>query len=237
MKDPLVDSLIPTWVRFLEAKLALKLEYCSVERDLTGNCSLMTLSAYSFSWHTQNWLSTIVLATQKLHRCATSSSFLRSNRWILYILNRTLTIRNLVTYNLDHCSRNVFIVFTLTWITRAVKKQFLYPWLLLDLLWKASNIHFQRKGRNKMVSVEQLKLVYYRGRSQQREGGFVSLAQVFGRPAILFKRKHVAQLQNVWVLISIRLLHQKLQGFLVVGKVSRARQRKYGKRNHEKKIG
>ena len=51
------------------------------------------------------------------------------------ITGRIWTIRHFVSYNLDCCSKSLFIFITLTWETRAVKKNLLYLSLSLLLFW------------------------------------------------------------------------------------------------------
>ena len=56
---------------------------------------------------------------------------------------------------------------------------------------KASNIHFLRKRRYKMVASRQVEILFYRGIGRQRGRGFGALAQVIGRTAIPFLRKYI----------------------------------------------
>ena len=48
---------------FSEVMFVMKLEQCWEEKDLTNQNLLTTLSAYTLSWYTPTWLSTISLAT------------------------------------------------------------------------------------------------------------------------------------------------------------------------------
>ena len=52
-----------TWGTFLEVLLAMSLEWCWEENDLTNKKSFTTLFGNTISWFTQNWLSTVLLAT------------------------------------------------------------------------------------------------------------------------------------------------------------------------------
>ena len=61
--------------------------------------------------------------------------FWSSSLETLYLLDSTQTIRRLATGNLEQCSKFPFIVFTLTWETRAVKKYPLCLSISLVLFW------------------------------------------------------------------------------------------------------
>ena len=63
-KDRVLLFLVRASVTFLEAILALTLEYRWAGKDLTSQCLLMTMFAYILSWYTQTWSSKILLATQ-----------------------------------------------------------------------------------------------------------------------------------------------------------------------------
>ena len=69
MKDLVLHSSVVTWDTFSVAKLALNLEGCWKEKDLTNENLLTILSAYTLSWITRTWLSTISLVTRKPHCC------------------------------------------------------------------------------------------------------------------------------------------------------------------------
>ena len=56
---------------------------------------------------------------------------------------------------------------------------------------KASNVHFRRKTRYKMVASRQVDFPYYRGIGRHRERGFGALPQAIGRTTIPFLRKVV----------------------------------------------
>ena len=70
MKDLVMHSLVRIWGTFSEVLLVMNLEYCWEEKDLTHQNLPWTLSAYTLSWNTRTWLSTISLATRRLHCCA-----------------------------------------------------------------------------------------------------------------------------------------------------------------------
>ena len=89
--------------------------------DLTNQNLLTTLSAYTLSWDTPTWLSTISLATQKFHCCVDFLLIRSSSLETLQLRDSTWTIRHLATCNSDRSSKIFFIVFTLTWDTRLVK--------------------------------------------------------------------------------------------------------------------
>ena len=74
-KDRIMPFLVRTWIKFLEAILALSLECCCKGQDLGSQCLLMTLSAYIPSWYTQTCLISILLATQSFSYCAASLLF------------------------------------------------------------------------------------------------------------------------------------------------------------------
>ena len=79
MKDLVLPSLVQIWDTFLEVMLVMKLEKSWEAKDLTNQNLLKKLSAYTLSWYTRTWLSTISLATQKLHGCVPFLLF-RSSR-------------------------------------------------------------------------------------------------------------------------------------------------------------
>ena len=56
---------------------------------------------------------------------------------------------------------------------------------------KASNIHFKRKGRYKMVASRQIEIPFYRRIGRKCGRGFGALAQIIGTTAIVFLRKHI----------------------------------------------
>ena len=69
MKDLVLHSLVRIWDTFSEVLLEMILEQCWEEKDLTNQTLLTTLSAYTLSRYTRNWLSTISLTTRRLHCC------------------------------------------------------------------------------------------------------------------------------------------------------------------------
>ena len=69
MKDLIFFSLVRTWDTFSEVMLAMNLDWCSNEKELTNQNMLPALSAYTPSYYT-DLMSTILLATHvSLHRC------------------------------------------------------------------------------------------------------------------------------------------------------------------------
>ena len=53
----------------LKAMLAMNVDWCWEEKDFTNQNLFTTSSAYTLSRYRENWLSTILLTTQKLHCC------------------------------------------------------------------------------------------------------------------------------------------------------------------------
>ena len=120
-KGLVLHSSVPIWDTFSEVMLVMNLEWGWDGNDLTNQNLLTTLSGYTLSWYTPTWLSTISLATRKLHCCVAFLLFRSSWPETLKLLDSTWTIRHLATCNSDRCSKTLFIVFTLTWETRALK--------------------------------------------------------------------------------------------------------------------
>ena len=67
MKCLVLHFFVWTWDIFSEKFLARKLEWCWEEKDLINQNLRTTLSAYTLSWYTRTWLSTISSATPKPH--------------------------------------------------------------------------------------------------------------------------------------------------------------------------
>ena len=122
MKDLVLHSLVRIWDTFSEVMLVKNLEKCWEEKGLTNQNTLTTFSAYTLSWYTQTWSSTLSSATRRLQFCIAFLLFRSSRLETFILLDSTWTIRHLATCNSDHCSNFSFIVFTLTWEIRAVKK-------------------------------------------------------------------------------------------------------------------
>ena len=102
MKDLVVHSLVQTWDTLSLAMLAVNLEWCWEEKDLTNQNLITTVSAYTLSWFKGTRLSTILLAARKFHCCLAFFLFQSSKLETLYLLDSTWTIRPLVNYNSDH---------------------------------------------------------------------------------------------------------------------------------------
>ena len=81
MKDLVLHCSVRIWDTFSEVMSVMNLEKCWEEMDLTNQNLLTTLYAYTLSWYTQIWLSTISLATQRLH-CFPFISKLKSGETI-----------------------------------------------------------------------------------------------------------------------------------------------------------
>ena len=81
MKDLVLHSSAETWDAFSVAKLAMNLEGCWEEKDLTNENLLTVLSAYTLSWITRTWLSTISLVTRKPHCCVVFLPFQSLRAW------------------------------------------------------------------------------------------------------------------------------------------------------------
>ena len=80
-------------------------------------------------------MSRISLAARRLHCCVAFFSFRSSKLETLYLLNCRWIFRYLATCISNHCSKILFIVFTLTWETRAGKKYTFYLSVSLVLFW------------------------------------------------------------------------------------------------------
>ena len=70
------------------AMLAINLEWCWEEKVLTNQKLLPTLFAYTLSWFTRTWLSTITLMSFKLCCCAAFLSFESWRHYSYWILHR-----------------------------------------------------------------------------------------------------------------------------------------------------
>ena len=135
MKDLVLLFSVQIWDIFSEVMLAMNLEYCWEEKDLTNQNLLRTLSAYTLIWFTWTWLITISLVTRRLHCCVAFFLFRSSRLETLYLLGSTWTIRHSETGNSDRCSKVLFIVITLASESRAVKKYPLFLLVSLVLVW------------------------------------------------------------------------------------------------------
>ena len=69
MKDLVLHALLRIWDTISQVMLVMNLDKCREEKDLTNQKMLTTLYAYTLSWYTQTWVSTISLATRRLHCC------------------------------------------------------------------------------------------------------------------------------------------------------------------------
>ena len=135
MKDMVLLSLVRTWDTLSVGMLAMHLVSCWDEKNLANQNLLTTLSAYTPSFYTRTYLSTISLMTRQPHWCVVC--FLSQNLTLetVQLLDNTWTIRHLATCNSNQCSKNFFIVFALTWETRALQKHRLYLSVSLVLFW------------------------------------------------------------------------------------------------------
>ena len=122
MKDLVLHCLVRTSDTFLEVRLAKSLEWCGEKKDLKNQSLLNTLSAYTISWYTRTWLSTMSLGIRRPHCCVAFFLLQSSRLEILLLLHGTWTIRPLINFNSDRCLKILFIVFTLTWELRVVEK-------------------------------------------------------------------------------------------------------------------
>ena len=68
-KNLVSHSVVWTSHTFSEVLLAIKLERCWKEKDFRNQNLLRILSAYTLSWFTQTWLSTISLARRRPQCC------------------------------------------------------------------------------------------------------------------------------------------------------------------------
>ena len=132
-RDLFVHFLARTWDTFMDVMLAMNLVWFWKEKGLTNLNLLMVLS---LSRYIQTWLSTKSMTTRKIYCCIAfffrfkAQSWKHRNYWTVYEI-----INQLATYNSNHCSKNLFITFSLTRETRTVKRYPLYLSVSFVLFW------------------------------------------------------------------------------------------------------
>ena len=90
-----------TWDMFSVEMLAMNLEWCREEKNLTNQNLRTTSSANTLSWYTRTWFTTISMVTQKPIWCVAFFSLQSSKLEKLHLLDSTRTIRQLATCNSD----------------------------------------------------------------------------------------------------------------------------------------
>ena len=228
MKDLVLHSLVWTKNTILEVELASNLECFSEEKNYKNQILLTISSTYTLSWYTRTLLNTISLATRRSHCCVALDLFQISRLERLHLLDSTWTIKPLVSYTSDSCLKVLLIVFILIWETRAVKKYGLNLSVSLVLFWCLKKLP---TFFSNLTDVSR-RLLHGRGRSHSMkvmvdiaDGNSVHLHMVLRETQFHFLVFTLSQLQNAQVLTCWNLLHLKLQGFLMVEKLSRQLQR------------
>ena len=213
---------------FSIAMLAVNLERCGEEKDLTNQNLITILTEYILSWYTRTWMITKSLETWWSFCCVAFFSFQSSKLETLWLLDSTSIFRHSATYNSDHCSKIVFIVFTLTWKTRAVKKHFLYPTVSIVLFWcmeKPPTLISNLKDVTRRLLQDEWGFQSLKKLLHNVDAVSVHLHKLLSERQLPSCVKTMSQLENACVLTCWKMLCQKLQMLLVVEKFSRQLQR------------
>ena len=129
-----------------------------------------------------------------------------------------------------------FIVFTLTWETRAVKKKLLYLSVSLVLFWsseKTPPFNSNLKDVRRWLLYDKYKIHSLEVLFDNGDWDEVALHKFLRELQVRFCVNISSQLQNAWVLTCWTSLRQKLQRLLIVERISRQLQRLWDDRHWE----